>query len=162
MYKRLFFAGLLALLSLAGCVQVHAQLFATMQETPVRWTSAISMTSRTQGTVTVKAAITPGWHLYGLEMPEDGPRATEINLTGSTGVEFTGELTPSREPVSKTDAMFGAELTWWDADVTFTRTFTVTNPDNARIAGSVTFMACDDITCRPPSTINFTLNIPKK
>lgn len=127
-------------------------LAAMAQTPPVRWRTQVRMTNRTEGTVTFRALITPGWHLYGLTMPQGGPRATSFDLSGSTGIEFTGAVTPERAAVSVDDPLFGMTLTWWDANVAFTAPFRVTDAATACVKAAITFMACDGNTCRPPLT----------
>ena len=109
-------------------------LAAMAQTPPVRWRTQVRMTNRTEGTVTFRALITPGWHLYG------------------TGIEFTGAVTPERAAVSVDDPLFGMTLTWWDANVAFTAPFRVTDAATACVKAAITFMACDGNTCRPPLT----------
>lgn len=126
----------------------------------VRWQVTVKMTSPTQGVATFKARLQPGWHLYGLDLPKGGPKPTAINLEGSRGVEFLTPLKADREPVKVHDAMFGIDLTWWDSDIALRRTFKVTDPAGARIAGTIEFMGCNDQTCLPPSTFKFDKPVP--
>ncbi len=48
----------------------------------------VKATGPNQGTVTFRALIEKGWHLYGLELPKDGPKPTEFNLEGSKDIEL--------------------------------------------------------------------------
>ena len=125
---------------------------------PVRW-RAFASTEGAAGTLTVRALVSDGWHLYGLELPKGGPKATKIDLTGSTGVEFTGDIVPTRRPLTVDDPMFGMKLTWWDSKVDFTAPFKVTDASNAQIKVSVTYMTCDGTTCRPPKTDIITIPV---
>lgn len=126
---------------------------------PVKWQVTVKLTSPTEGVAIFKARLEPGWHLYGLEMPQGGPKATVINTDESTGVEFTGALTPDRAPLKVHDSMFNLDLSWWDKDIAFRRKFKVTNPSNACIAGTITFMGCNDMTCSPPSAQKFSKKV---
>ena len=58
--------------------------------------------------------------------------------------------------------MFGIDLNWWDSDIVIRRKFTVTDPSDARIAGKITYMGCNDQTCSPPSDFKFDKPVPKK
>ena len=128
---------------------------------PVRWRTAVRMTGENSGEVTFRALISQGWHLYGLELPQGGPRPTKFNLTESTGVTFTGPVRPARAPLSVDDPMFGMTLTWWDANVAFTVPFTVTDRAASRIKASISYMVCDGTTCMPPKTENIAAPLPK-
>ncbi|MDE5628662.1 MAG: hypothetical protein K2I69_03785 [Muribaculaceae bacterium] len=133
-------------------------------ETPVRWRLIVKPSADGKsGELTVKALITPGWHLYGLELPAGGPKATSFDFAGSTGVEFTDELKPERAALKVEDAMFNMTLSWWDANVQFKRSFRILDPDNAVIKCKVSYMTCDGESCRPPKSENFVYTYkPKK
>lgn len=128
----------------------------------VRWRMSVAMTSATEGVVTLRAKISPGWHLYGTELPADGPRPTVFDFDASQGVVFTAPAAAKREPLTVDDPMFGTSLTWWDADVAFTRPFKVTEAEGAAIKVTVSYMACDNSTCLPPRSNSFTYKIPQK
>ena len=70
---------------------------------PVRWRTIVKTTGADTGTVTFKALVTPGWHLYGLDIPEGGPKATSFDLSGSAGIKFTGPVSPTRNAVEVKD-----------------------------------------------------------
>ncbi len=137
--------------------------FSAAQESaaPVKWQVTAKMTSPTEGVAIFKARLEPGWHLYGLEMPKGGPKATVINTDESTGIEFTDALTPDRAPLKVHDSMFNLDLSWWDKDITFRRKFKVTDAANAKVAGTITFMGCNDMTCSPPTTQQFSKKVTK-
>lgn len=126
---------------------------------PVAWSAFAKMTSDTEGIVTLTANIDAGWHLYGTSMPEDGPSATKLYY-GAAGAAFTTNPSAAPKAISKYDDMFGVNLTYWENTVTFTRKFKLTGPkDKAKIRVKVTFMCCNDASCRPPKTEEFNLTI---
>lgn len=128
-------------------------------QNPIKWRSSVKMTTADEGVITMKAIIQPGWHLYGLDLPKGGPKATTFDFTQSTGIELTGEITPSSKPVETLDKMFDLKLNWWDANVTFTQQFKVTGKTPA-IKGVITYMGCNNETCMPPRKENISLSIP--
>jgi thiol:disulfide interchange protein DsbD len=134
------------------CLCTYAQM-----PTPIKWHVSARMTSATEGVVRLKAVINQGWHLYGTEMPKGGPKATTIDFT-DTGVKFKGTLTPSVKPVAKHDTQFDIDVTWWEGSVTFTRKFKNTGKAS-KISGSITYMGCNDQTCLPPKTEQFSVAI---
>lgn len=125
---------------------------------PVKWRASARMTSATEGTLTIKATIQAGWHLYGMDMPSGGPKATSLDFAGCKGVEFAGAFTPSVKPVTVHDPQFDMDVTWWEGSVTFTRRFRTTSGTPV-ITGSVTYMGCNDQTCAPPRTERFNVRI---
>lgn len=117
---------------------------------PIRWRTIITATGTNQGTITFRALVADGWHLYGLKLPENGPKPTTFNLAGSKDIEFTGEIAPARKPISVDDPMFGMTLSWWDSNIDFSIPFKVTGPEPT-LDCVIGFMTCDGTTCRPPS-----------
>lgn len=137
----------LAILMLCISIPVQGQSVSD----PVTWTLRVKMTSATEGEMILKANIEPGWHLYGFNIPKGGPQATKIDLTGCKDVRFTDKLTMSSAPLTVKDEAFDMTVTWWDSTVTFKRKFKVEGA-NPFISAQVTYMACDNVNCRPPKT----------
>lgn len=132
----------------------------TPEENPIKWRMSVKMTSATEGVVTVTAIVSPGWHLYGMNLPEDGPISTTFDFGDSKGIKFKGEFTPSEKPGTHKDSNFGMELQWWEKNVSFSRKFVLTGKvSDAVVSGSVRFMACNDMNCIPPKTVSFKTNI---
>lgn len=123
--------------------------FAAGNDAPVRWRTIVKQTGDGEGIVTFRALVADGWHLYGLDMPADGPKATAFDLSASSGIKFSGKPKASRAPLKNYDPLFGTDLEWWDANVEFTVPFKVTGKDPV-LKCTITFMTCDGKTCRPP------------
>ncbi|MCM1483176.1 MAG: protein-disulfide reductase DsbD N-terminal domain-containing protein [Muribaculaceae bacterium] len=122
----------------------------------VTWRMTVKMTSATEGTVTLKAVLEPGWHLYGTSLPKGGPKPTVFDMSASKGIVFTSAITPTRTPVKVHDEMFSLDLTWWDTDITFKRNFKVKDKSTADINCKISFMSCNNKTCSPPETVTLT------
>lgn len=120
---------------------------------PIKWTISTHMANEYSGVVNITATPDAGWHLYGTDLPEGGPQPTVIDLSGSTGLEFKGELKPSIKPKTVSDPIFGIDLNWWAKPVTFSVRFNIkAGKQNPRIKAKINYMACDDNTCMPPVT----------
>lgn len=124
---------------------------------PIEWSQEVSMTSQSEGVLTISASIEKGWHLYGFNLPDGGPVSTQISLDPADGVEWIGALTPSVEPVKKVDMIFHLKLSWWDQDVSFTQKFKLLNTTGATISGTIRYQGCNDASCIPPSRETFSL-----
>lgn len=110
----------------------------------VRWTASVEKTSANAGKVVLKAAIPSGWHIYGMELPDEDTQATEFSFE-SNDVDFTGAVTPSVPAGMHHDAMLEIDLTWWEGSVTFTRDFRLKpGVSQATIKCSVAYMACTE------------------
>lgn len=130
-------------------------------QNPVRWRTTVKMTSPNEGEIVIKALVDDGWHLYGLNMPDGGPKATNIDLSASTGIKTVGNIRPSADPIAKMDPLFGLELSWWESNVNFTQPFKVTDKNKGAIKIAITYMSCNGETCTPPRTEIITAAIPK-
>lgn len=158
MKKILTVLVLIITVALAFSSGVYAQ---TQSVTPVKWRTIVKQTGPGEGVVTFRAIVAPGWHLYGMAMPDNGPKPTTFDLTTSTDMKFTGAVVPSRNATRSLDPLFSAELEWWDSNVEFTVPFTVTG--SAPVLRCVIgYMACDGTTCRPPSRETVTTPIKLK
>ena len=140
---------------------VVAMAMSAVAQNPVRWRTVVKMTSPTEGEIVIKALVDNGWHLYGLDMPDGGPKATRFDFSASTGIKTVGDIRPSSEPVAKMDPLFGQKLSWWDSNVNFTQRFKVTDKSKGAIKVAITFMSCNGETCTPPRTETVTANIPQ-
>lgn len=117
------------------------------------------MTSATEGVLTISASIENGWHLYGFNLPDGGPVSTQITLDPAPGLEWTGPLTPSVEPVRKVDMIFHLKLSWWDQNVSFSQKFTLNGASGATLSGTIRYQGCNDASCIPPSREQFSLTV---
>lgn len=122
---------------------------ATAQQ-PVRWRTTVKATGADEGIVSFRALVSQGWHLYGLSLPENGPKPTTFDLTGSKDIKFTGKIKPARKAIEVDDPMFGMTLSWWDENIEFTVPFKITGAE-PRLHCVISYMTCDGTTCRPPA-----------
>lgn len=121
---------------------------------PIKWRTSAKMINETEGVITMKAIIEPGWHLYGTNIPSGGPKATKFDFSGSTGITLVGEIISSTQPLKVHDKVFDITLCWWDKTTSFTQKFIKKKKENAKIIGTIQYMGCNDQTCLPPSTQN--------
>ncbi|MBO4995035.1 MAG: hypothetical protein J6C78_03610 [Muribaculaceae bacterium] len=137
-------------------------MFAQQTESkPITWSVNVKMTSEKEGVVIMKAHMLPGWHLYGFDLPEGGPKSTTIDLSASKGVKFIDAVTPDRKPIKLHDAMFDVDLTMWEGTIAFRRKFKVLDMSKAVIAGTINYMGCNDQTCLPPQSEKISKPIKK-
>lgn len=129
---------------------------------PIRWRVNVKMTNATEGEVIIKATIDQDWHLYGMKLPKNGPKPTEISFAESKGVKFVGDLVSSVAPEKYRDPMFELDLTCWSKSVTFRRKFKVTDASKAVVAGEIRFMGCNNENCMPPKVEKFSKEVVVK
>lgn len=126
---------------------------------PITWSVTADSSTPGKATVRIDAKIDKGWHLYGLQLPEDGPNATQITFSLPDGVTLDGPLTPSREPIEKFDQIFSLKLNWWEHDVSFTQKLNITDNHSHQASVKIFFQGCNDQTCISPQrqTLDFTV-----
>lgn len=121
---------------------------------PVTWSITENKTSDNTIEIRYKATIENGWHLYSNELPDGGPLATEVTYTTLEGAEIVGDLVADRAAVETYSDVFSMVLGNFKDEVTFVQKIKLLSPQY-RIAGDVRYMACDDGTCIPPTTVAF-------
>ena len=118
---------------------------------PVEWSADVKMSSATEGDVVITATIAPGWHMYGMDMPEGGPTSTSFDFKSIEGAALVGEITPSVAPQKVMDNMFNMPLTFWEGRVVFTRHFRLDQGSGGcKFDIVVRNMACNDVSCSSP------------
>ncbi len=152
MIRRILFVCTLLVASL---LSASAQIV-----TPIKWSVSSEMTSADEGRIVFHAAVEEGWHLYGLSLPDGGPKATSVTFDRLDGLELVGSLTPSQAPVEKVDMVFHLKLNWWESDVDFVQNFRVTGKNGYSAAGTISFQGCNDGSCIPPTKEGFEVSSP--
>ncbi len=100
--------------------------------------------------------------MYGTELPQGGPIATEIDFGGCEGLKLTGKAIATPEAQDINDPLFGMKLAQWTSNFEIKQKFKLTGPtDKAKVSVKVRFMSCDNQNCRPPKTETFTTKVPE-
>ncbi len=121
---------------------------------PVKWKSSAKMDNDSIGSIEIVASIDEGWHLYSMDIPEGGPKPTQISFETLDNVVLIGDITPSAPAHEFIDnTVFHMKLGQWDNSVTFTQKFKLKDPDLDAyvITGNISFQACNDQTCTAPT-----------
>lgn len=129
---------------------------------PIKWTVTLEKSTpelTVPDQVKLQASIDEGWHLYGTNLPEDGPLPTSITFEKLEGVELVGKPESIKKPISKFDSSFDMELTFFEHEAIFLQKIKITDPEKLLINGAIEFMACDDERCIPPDDYQFELKL---
>ena len=148
MNKKLF-------LSLAIILQTFSS-FGQIFE-PVKWAFELKKISETTAEIRIKATIDEGWHMYGLNIPKDGPRATSIVFDKIENAQTVGVLQAPSKLEKQFDANFNMELTWYTENAVFIQKIKFADASKVKVKGFVEFMTCNDKSCLPPSKKQFSL-----
>lgn len=111
-------------------------------------------------TVTVKAIIEDGWHLYSVNNdPDAGPFPTSFSIK-SDGALIAGKVIENEAEIAF-DPNFNTELGWHSRDAIFEIpiAFHPSQQGDRNLVLEVLYQACDDISCLPPKTKQVNSNI---
>lgn len=97
--------------------------------------------------------ISDGWHVYSTALPAGGPISAELTFDSSDGVTPVSNLKFNGTEKQIFDPLFNMSVRYFENNVTFFQDFAVSK--GWSMEGSLTYGACDDMTCLPPQRIEF-------
>ncbi|GLR16564.1 protein-disulfide reductase DsbD family protein [Portibacter lacus] len=145
-------------------LSVSILLFFTVQSfgqlaDPVKWSFSSEKVSEKEYVLIYTAKIDKGWTVYSQETNEDGPVPTEITYE-SEGVSYDGKGEEIGHKKEGLDSYFDVVVTKFLDDEDFIIKHNVkVDPGVTNVSGFLTFMACDDSKCLPPTDIDFDINL---
>jgi thiol:disulfide interchange protein DsbD len=125
------------------CLGIYAQ----SDDEPVVWEHTWKRISQTQIEIQFKATILEKWHLYGIELPEDGPLPTEFIFEVDSTKFVLNEPLKQSTPKFEYDPIFEIDLSFFDGEAIFTQVIDVFDSSLDLIAGEIVYQACDDRVC---------------
>ena len=126
---------------------------------PVKWAFDTKQIDDDEYEVIFKTTIDPGWHVYGIDIPEGGPIPTSFKFNESEDYELVGALqTP--KPIEKYDNAFEMDLRYFESGATFRQKVKMKSSKPFQVTGELEYMACDDHRCLPPEYVEFAFNLP--
>jgi len=147
--KKFFSALLLCLFTILSYAQIVD---------PIHWSARVIETGEVDEEADAAivelewtVSIDEGWHLYTQDIPEDGPVATEFSYANLVTI---GNTTTDSPVLSSYDENFEMTLTYYEGTVVFRQRLLTQDPEAVR--ASVTYMACNDEMCLPPTTWDYT------
>lgn len=158
-YWHIFRDTRLHVLALLTAFLLSPALMAEIQR-PVKWRSSVTRIDDSTAQVKVVATIDAGWHIYGTDIPEGGPVATEFKVKSVSGGKPKGKvLISDRTLESGYDDTFMMHIEWYVSRMEFTQNFALVDslPFDAVI--TVRYMCCNDESCLPPSTERFSFHL---
>lgn len=146
--------GLACLLLLTIVTSSYSQIFK-----PVKWSFSQEKISDKEYYLVFSAKIDKGWTIYSQFTADDGPIPTTITFEESTGIELVGKASESGKKKEGMDALFGVNVIKFLADKPFVMKQKVKVKDaSKKVSGYVTYMACDDEKCLPPTDEEFSFS----
>lgn len=144
---------LLALLSCA--LMLNGQILE-----PIKWSATTQKTSEKTANIIVKATLDKGWHLYGIHLPQGGPKATTIDIQTVQNGQTKGTLQAPSKLITAYDSNFEMELNWYEKEALFIQEVTTNDPNQLYAEINVEYMVCNDVNCLPPTQETLTIGTP--
>lgn len=141
-----------ALILLFSVLTIMAQF-----QNPIHFTTSQKQVKPGVVEVAFSATIDEGWHVYGCDIPDGGPTKAEVVLESCSGAKKQGDLLAKGNIQTINDPMFGMKVSIIEEKVTFVQTFVLTD-SKYHIEGYLTYGACDDHSCLPPSDVAFSFD----
>ncbi len=142
-------------LFIIGILYGYASMLAQIQE-PVKFTVEDRKVSDNQLELVFSAIIEKGWHVYGTDIPEDGPTAAALTITDIHGLKTDGKLIAQGKELRVMDEMYGMELSYFEGKVSFVQRFTITDSKYSA-EGYLSYGACNEENCIPPTDVDFSI-----
>ncbi|NLO70676.1 MAG: thioredoxin fold domain-containing protein [Porphyromonadaceae bacterium] len=127
---------------------------------PVTWSIEQKSTGKNTADIIIKAKLDKGWHLYGLNIPPDGPIPTKITFEKLENAQKEGSLQALSKLIESYDPNFDMNLNWYSGEAVFVQKISFTDPAAVYANVTVNYMVCDDSRCLPPSEELLTIGKP--
>ncbi len=135
------------------------QGFAQMYD-PVTWSIEQKSTGKNTADIIVRAKLDKGWHLYGLNIPPDGPVPTKVVIEQLDNAKKEGGVQAKSKLVEAYDPNFDMNLNWYSDEAVFVQKISFTDPAAVHAKVVVSYMVCDDKSCLPPTEEVLTVGKP--
>ena len=146
--------GWVLFLFLFVAVALHAQ---------VKFTASMQQTAPDEIPISFSGTMAKGWHVYAPE-EKHGPIAASFNVDKIEGAKVEGPLKANKPATKKFEAVWKGEVAFYEDNVTFSQKVKLTGKEY-KIEGYFEFGACNDETCLPPTSVDFsysgTVSLPK-
>ena len=147
----------ISLLTFFLIIGIDAQ---SQKNEPVKWNVQINNTEKENSKeILFTAQISGEWHLFGLQLPEGGPRATIFIFDKIEGATLSGNIQTLDRPIEEYNPLFEMNLKWYTQSARFIQKIDITpGSEKINIEGHIEYQACNNVTCLPPTRYNFTIN----
>jgi len=115
---------------------------------PVEWNIKAEYKGDRTIDVFFTATIDDGFHLYSVDVPEDGPLPTEFIFENPVGFELVGKAIEITTPIEEFDDIFELDIKFFEHEATFKQTIKLTTEElQIPVVGEIAYMVCNDVGC---------------
>ncbi len=113
---------------------------------PVKWATSIEKISEKEYDIVFTATIDETWHLYSVNVPENGPLPTVFSFESLTNYTLIGNMS---EPKGHTvyEAVFEMDTKYFENKAIFKQRIKILNKTPFKLKGNIEFMSCNGEKC---------------
>jgi thiol:disulfide interchange protein len=149
MIKKLTIIALLLIASFT----IEAQIY-----DPVTWDFRYEKKSSTEFDLIFTTTIEPKSHIYSMDVPSGGPIPTTFRFDTIAAYMLDGKAFEVTVPEEKFDEAFGFKIKTFSNKAEF-RQKIIAKSSSFSVTGALTYGACNNKTCLPPSDVEFSIRI---
>ena len=115
---------------------------------PVKWKISTEKKEDHVFDIFFTATIDDGYHLYSLDVPEDGPLPTVFTFEEPKGYELVGGVVEVTKPFEEYDDVFEMNIKYFEHEATFKQAIKLTSDEEEiPVTGEIAYMVCNDVGC---------------
>lgn len=107
----------------------------------------------------ITAVISDGWHLYSQDSDSKGGIPATISFIKNPLIITEGRVKEVGVLKSNFEELFGVTVKYYENKVDFIQVVKTKGNIKTNIAGSFTYMVCNDRECMPPTTKKFSVTL---
>ncbi|MDP3463097.1 MAG: protein-disulfide reductase DsbD family protein [Bacteroidales bacterium] len=114
---------------------------------PVKWNFTLANLNNNVYEIIFQASIDDGFHLYSLNIPENGPLPTEFKFEPSDLYVLDGEPVETIEGTIKYDDIFEMDIKSFEKQAEFRQRIVPRTDGKITLVGEIAYMVCNDKGC---------------
>ena len=130
-------------------------------ENPVQWSYSAKKIADKTYELHITANLEGKWHIYAQDAGE-GPVPTEFSFTANPLVKMDGKVKEVGKLEKSYDPNFKSVLKYYGSKVDFVQKVKLKSNATTVVAGTVTYMVCNDKKCLPPKDVPFSVKVGGK
>jgi len=130
-------------------------------ENPVQWSYTAKKIADKTYELHITANLEGKWHIYAQDAGE-GPVPTEFSFTTNPLVKMDGKVREVGKLEKSYDPNFKSVLKYYGSKVDFVQKVKLKSNASTVVAGTVTYMVCNDKKCLPPKDVPFSVKVGGK
>jgi hypothetical protein len=124
---------------------------------PCTWTFTAKKLAAGVYEIHCQVDVNAPWHTYSQLTPEGGPVPTRFVFAKNPLYSLDGDTKEDGKMITKHESVFGVDVKYFEGKTDFIQKIKLKGAAKTNVAGTVTFMLCNDQQCLPPATQPFSV-----